>query len=263
MNCGTSILRSLTIQRRSLYALMMREVITRFGRGNLGALWLVAEPMVFTLGIAALWTAASLNHGSSLPIVAFAVTGYSSVLLWRNCSNRCLAAVEANLPLLYHRNVKVIDVYLTRIVLEIAGATASFGILTAFFISIGWMDAPVDVLQVVFGWFMLAWFGTALAMLVGAATAYSDIVEKLWPPATYLLFPLSGAAFMVDWLSPTFQKVVLLLPMVHGVEILREGYFGNVVRTHYDLGYMGVCCLLLSLAGLYLVRDAGRKVEGL
>ena len=117
------------------------------------------------------------------------------------------------------------------------------------------------MLQVIFGWFMLAWFGTALALLIGAGTAYSHIVEKLWGPTSYLLFPLSGAAFMVDWLPPTLQKVVLLLPMVHGVEILREGYFGNAVRTHYDVGYMAVVCLLLSLAALYLVRDAAQKVE--
>jgi len=261
MNPDVSLFRSLTIQGRTLHALMMREVITRFGRDNLGVLWLVAEPMLFTLGVATLWTAIRLNHGSSIPIVAFAVTGYSSVLLWRNCVNRCLMAIESNQNLLFHRNVKVIDLFLTRSVLEAAGATGSFIILATFFTSIGWIEIPVDLLQVVFGWLMLAWFGIALSLTIGAATAYSEIVERLWSPAAYLLFPLSGAAFMVDWLPPAFQKIVLLLPMVHGVEIMREGYFGNAVRTHYDAGYMAACCLVLTLAGLYLVQDAGKKVE--
>ena len=258
---NTSILRSLSVQSRTLYALMMREVITRFGRDNLGALWLIAEPMIFTLGIVTLWSAVGLNHGSSLPIVAFAVTGYSSVLLWRNCSNRAIMAIEANLPLLFHRNVKVIDVFLTRIVLEIAGATGSFAFLSIFFTAIGWMTAPLDMLQVAFGWFMLAWFGAALALVIGSAAACSHIVEKLWQPSAYLFFPISGAAFMVDWLPPSFQKVVLILPMVHGVEILRGGYFGNTVKTHFDVGYMAICCLALSLIGLFIVRYAGQKVQ--
>ena len=256
-----SIVRSLAIQSRILHALMMREVITRFGRDNLGVLWLFVEPMLFTLGVTALWTAAGMNHGSSIPIVAFALTGYSSVLLWRNCASRSVMALESNLPLLFHRNVKPIDVFLTRIVLEISGATASFVILGIFFTSIGWMDVPENMLEVLFGLFMLAWFGTALALVIGAGTAYSDAVEKLWAPASYLLFPISGAAFMVEWLPPAFQEIVLLLPMVHGVEILREGYFGNAVKTHFDVGYMAVCCLVLTLVGLYLVRDAGQKVE--
>jgi ABC-type polysaccharide/polyol phosphate export permease len=261
MSATVSLLRSAAIQRRVLHALLMREVITRFGRDNLGVLWLVAEPMVFTLGVATLWFAVGLQHGSSLPIIAFAITGYSSVLLWRNCASRCAMAIESNKGLLYHRNVRVIDVFLTRILLEIAGATGSFIFLAVFFTWIGWMPLPADPLKVAFGWLMLAWFGASLALLIGAGTAYTPIAERLWHPAAYLLFPLSGAAFMVDWLPLRFQEGVLLLPMVHGVELLRDGYFGQAVNTRYSVGYMAVCCLGLTLLGLYLVREAGRRVE--
>jgi capsular polysaccharide transport system permease protein len=261
MKENDSFLNSLSIQRRVLYALMMREVITRFGRQNFGVLWVFMEPMMFTLGVAALWTAAGFHHGSNIPIVAFAVTGYSSVLLWRNCASHSVGAISANLGLLYHRNVRVIDVLLVRSILEIAGASASFGTISTLFIAIGWMEPPVNTLLVVFGWFMLAWFGTALALLIGAGTAFSHVVDKLWTPVAYLLFPLSGAAYMVDWLPTSVRDVLLALPMVHGVEMLREGYFGNVVKTHYSISYMAICCLVLSLLGLYLVREAGQRVE--
>jgi capsular polysaccharide transport system permease protein len=255
------LLHTFRIQLRVLHALLMRELITRFGRENLGVLWLVCEPMLFTLGVATLWSLIRQHSESPIPIVAFAVTGYSSVLMWRNSVNRSSSAIEQNKPLLYHRNVRVIDVLLTRIVLEIGGATSSFIVLSLLFIFVGWMPIPEDLFKVVCGWFMLAWFGASLALLIGAGTAFSEIVERLWHPAAYLLFPISGAAFMVDWLPVSLQKFVLLLPMVHGVEMLREGYFGGVVRTHYDVGYMATCCLVLSLAGLYVVREAGRRVE--
>ena len=148
-----------------------------------------------------------------------------------------------------------------RIALEIGGATSSFIVLSALFIFVGWMPLPDDLLKVVCGWLMLAWFGASLALLIGAGTAFSDIVERLWHPAAYLLFPMSGAAFMVDWLPVSMQKAVLVLPMVHGVEMLRKGYFGAVVQTHYDVGYMAMCCLGLSLAGLSVVHQANRRVE--
>lgn len=261
MSAAISFLKSAAVQKRVIGALLMREVITRFGRENLGVLWLIGEPMLFTLGVATLWSAAGMSHGSSLPIIAFAITGYSSVLMWRNSVNRCNSAIQQNLGLLYHRNVQVIDVFVTRIIIEMAGATSSFIVLSVFFIAIELIAPPVDPLMVVLGWIMLAWFGAALSLVIGAATAYSEIVERIWHPTAYLLFPLSGAAFMVDWLPPSAQEVVLLLPMVHGVEMIREGYFGNAVRTHYDVGYMALCCLGLTLVGMYLVRDAGRRVE--
>jgi capsular polysaccharide transport system permease protein len=256
-----SFFRSLVIQRRVMHALMMREVITRFGRDNLGVLWLIGEPMIFTLGVTALWTFGGMNHGSSLPIAAFAITGYSSVLMWRNSVGRSVGALQVNFNLLYHRNVQVLDVFLTRILLEMAGATMSFIVLSAIFIAAGMIEPPIDLLQVIFGWLMLAWFGISLSLVVGAGTTYSELVEKFWHPTSYLLFPLSGAAFMVDWLPKSAQDIVLLLPMVHGVEMIREGYFGNVVRTHYDSGYMAMCSLILTFFGLYLVRDAGKRAQ--
>jgi capsular polysaccharide transport system permease protein len=256
-----SLLHCLGIQRRVLHALLMREIITRFGRENLGVLWLVGEPMLFTLGVATMWTATGLHQGSPIPIVAFAVTGYSSVLMWRNSANRAGGAIAQNKSLLFHRNVRIIDVLLTRMAIEAGGATASFIALSTLFTFVGWMPSPDDLLKVVEGWLMLAWFGASLALLIGAGTAYSDMVDRLWHPTAYILFPMSGAAFMVDWLPMSLQRFVLLLPMVHGVEMVREGYFGTVVPTHYDVGYMALCCLIMSLVGLYLVRQASRRVE--
>ena len=258
---AASLRRGFVVQARVLHALLMREVITRFGRQNLGVLWLVGEPMLFTLGVAGLWAAYGMHHTSAMPIVAFAVTGYSSVLMWRNSAFRAASGIEQNKNLLFHRNVRVIDVLLTRTVLEIGGATCSFVGLAAFFIWIGWMPPPVDLLEVVFGWLMLAWFGVSLALLLGGGAAFSEMVERLWHPAAYLLFPLSGAAFMVDWLPVSLQKYVLLLPMVHGTEMLRQGWFGNVVQTHYDVGYMASVCIVMTLLGLLVQREAGRRVE--
>src|ERR1700721_1508766 len=119
---------------------MMRELITRYGRDNLGVLWLVGEPMIFTLGVTTLWSAAGLAHGGrGIPIVAFAVTRYSSVLMWRHSTTQCGAGIEQNKPLLFHRSVRIVDVLLTRIALEIVGASSSFIILGFFFTFIGWM----------------------------------------------------------------------------------------------------------------------------
>lgn len=258
---GVSLHHSLKIQGRVIYALMMRELITRFGRHNLGVLWLILEPMLFTVGVTTLWTAAGLHHGSPLPVVAFAISGYSSVLMWRNTTSHSISSLEQNLNLLYHRNVRVLDVLIARILLEASGATLSFATLSIGVIAFGIVEPPDDLLKVVGGWLMLAWFGAALGITLGSAVAYSDLVDRLWHPASYLLFPLSGAAFMVDWLPVGSRDVVLMLPMVHGVEYVREGFFGNAVRTHHDLAYMATVNLVLTFVGLVLMRGAARHLE--
>jgi capsular polysaccharide transport system permease protein len=258
---ATPLMKSWAIQRRVIFALLMRELITRFGRHNIGMLWLVGEPMLFTLGVAALWYLTNFHKHSNIPIIAFAITGYSAVLAWRNVANRSAKAVEPNLSLMYHRNVKVIDLFAARILLELVGATASLVILSIFFASIDLMTWPHDIFLVISAWLLLCWFGTALGLVVGAISERSETFERVWHVVTYLLFPLSGAAFMVDWLPTGAQKVVLWFPMVHGTEMLRHGYFGNVVRTHEQPEFLIVANLVITLIGMAMLTDIGRKVQ--
>lgn len=256
----STLLSGFLIQQKVIAALFMREVLTRYGRHNIGFLWIFVEPMLFTVGVTTLWYFADANHGSSLPIVAFALTGYSSVLLWRNMPGRCVAAIEPNQSLLFHRQVRVIDIYATRILLEGAGATMSFVILSIFYISIGWIDPPEDVLLVIFSWILLALFGAALALVIGTLAFFSETVEKLWHPLSYIIFPLSGSAFLLDALPPQAQQVVMILPMVHGIEMLREGYFGSKVHSIYDTSYIVVVSIVMIFFGLLLTRMVSRRV---
>ena len=255
-----SIGRSAAVQWRIIYALFLREILTRYGRHNIGFLWLFVEPMLFTTGVTILWTLTESVHGSKLPIVAFALTGYSSVLLWRNMPARCIGAIEPNLALMYHRNVRVIDIFAARLLLEAGGATISFVTLSIFYIYIGWMDPPDDVLMVIVGWLMIAWFGASLAVFLGAWSEKSEIVDRIWHPLSYLAFPLSGAAFMVDALPPVAQHYILYVPMVNGVEMVREGYFGSQVHAHYDFLYLLSCCVGLSLLALAQVSVISREI---
>jgi ABC-type polysaccharide/polyol phosphate export permease len=71
---------------------------------------------------------------------------------------------------------------------------------------------------------------------------------------------LSGAGFLVDALPKPAQDFVLWLPMVHGVEYIREGFFGSRVHAHYDLSYMALINLAFTILGLAQVRKVSRTV---
>lgn len=246
--------KSLAVQGRVLHALLIREMLTRYGRNNLGFLWLFLEPMLFTLAVTALWTATRTIHGSDLPIVAFAITGYASMLMWRNMPGRCINAIKGNKALMFHRQVRPLDVYLSRILLEFGGSSASFVLLVMAFWAFDAVALPEDALQVLAGWITLGWFGAGLAMVLGSLSEKSDLVDKLWPPFSYLLFPFSGAAFIVDTLPEKAREILLYLPMLNCVEFIREGYFGTKMRAHYDMEYVIVFNLMLTLVALAMVR---------
>jgi ABC-type polysaccharide/polyol phosphate export permease len=121
------------------------------------------------------------------------------------------------------------------------------------------MNPPEDALKVLQAWLLTAWFGAAFAILLGAWSERSEIVEKLWHPAAYLLFPISGAAYLVSLLPKDAQDIVLWLPMVHGTEMVREGYFGSKIVAHYSIAYLISVNMILTLLALALERIVSRE----
>lgn len=248
---------ALAVQWRVIWAMILREMLTRYGRNNIGVLWLFLEPMLFVAIITGLWAATRSIHNSQIPIAAFALTGYSSMLLWRTVPGRCMGAAESNKTLLHHRYVKVLDIFFARILLEQGAITTSFAILAVVMTLLEWILPPEDVLHVFAGWLMLAWFGAGLALTLGALAERWDVIAKFWTPVSVVLFPFSGAAFLVDALPERARDVILLLPMVHGVEYIREGYFGTMIVAHYDLTYLFVWNMCLTIFGLSQIRRIG------
>jgi len=240
----------------------MREVLTRYGRHNIGFMWLFAEPMMFCLGVSGMWTLFDFHKTKSVPILPFILCGYSALLMWRNTIGRCGNALEPNRALLHHRNVRVFDLFAARIILEISGASMSFVLLGTIYILTNLIGFPDDVLKMILGWILLGWFCFSLALIVGSLTVLSDVVDRVYHVLSYLFLPISGAFFLVEWLPQSLQNVVVWVPTVTCTELLREGFLGRSVHGHYDVPYLVVLNLSLTLIGLILNSYVSRRVEG-
>jgi ABC-type polysaccharide/polyol phosphate export permease len=49
--------------------------------------------------------------------------------------------------------------------------------------------------------------------------------------------------------------------MVHGVEMLREGYFGGGIHAMYDVGYLVSCNMVLTAVALLLIGRVSKLVK--
>jgi ABC-type polysaccharide/polyol phosphate export permease len=251
----------LRTQLRVTGALIMREIITRYGRHNIGFMWVFVEPMLFTAGVVIVWSLLR-THTMKLPLIPFMITGYSSVLLWRNTIGRCGNAIEPNRSLLHHRYVRVLDLFVARLLLEVAGASISLLTLGTLLTLAGLMQPPADLLPMLLAWGLLAWFAMCMGLLVGAFSVLSETVERVWHVVGYLFLPISGAFFMVDWLPKRLQPLALYVPTVNTTELLRGGYFGAGIHAHYDLRYTVTVNLVLTLLALAAVKVVSSTVEG-
>lgn len=245
------------VNRRVIGALLIRELLTRYGRNNIGFLWLFVEPTAFILIVSIVWSRVRGGQVTDIPIVAFAITGYSTMLMWRYAVGRCLNAVKSNKSLLYHRQVRILDIYVARILLEEMAMTTALIVLSIVFYTIEWLPLPEDVLQVFVGWLLLCWLTFGLALTIGGLAEKWEVVRRTWHPLSYILMAASGVAFTVNALPPAAQRVALWNPIINTVEYLREGWFGSAMHAHYDLGYVFACNTVLMILGISLVGQIG------
>lgn len=246
---------------RIVWALLLRELGTRYGRSNLGFLWVIAEPLLFCFGVMLLWTAIKPPFEHGLRVIPFVVTGYMPIILVRHMITQALNCVRANGGLLYHRQITVLHMFAARLLLEFVGVTMAFVVVVLALWLFGLTDPPQDLLLLYGGWCLLAWLSAGLAMTLGALAQIAEVVERFVALFTYILVPLSGTFYMVGWLAEPFREAVLYLPFIHPVEMIRGGFFGPDVRTYFDLGYSAFWAAGLMLLGLLLLRFVRDRVE--
>lgn len=248
------------IQARVIKALMLRELTTRFGRENIGFLWIMVEPLLFALLVGLLWRVLKGPIEYGVDIVAFVVTGYIPLVLFRSTVSRAVSAFTANGSLMYHRQIKVLDLILVRFLLELIGHMMAYLVIALALGTFGLFPWPYDIGMLILGWFYYALFAFAIALIVAPVSEISEVLDKVVPVTTYLMIPFSGAFYLVSALYPDAAAVVLLSPPVHGMEMMRYGVFGPAIDPQYDYLYPLAFCLPCIAVGLLLCRMVRRKL---
>jgi capsular polysaccharide transport system permease protein len=247
------------IQTRVLGALTLREMGTRFGRDNLGYIWLFLEPMLLGGAIGTLHLASGHAMPGGLDPFVFWVVGYIPFYLFRGIVNRAPVGIAGNQSLLYHRQITVLDIMLSRHLLEAAAVGIALMLYLILFGAVldEWPEEPG---LIVLGMVLMLGLAQGLAFLIAAGSTYTELFERITHLAVYLCMGLTGAFFMVFWLPTDLQAAALTIPTVHCFEMVRHGLYGTLVPTTYDIPYVLAWTAVLNLLGMAALRQARRHM---
>lgn len=251
----------LAIQSDVIGALVLRELHTRFGRENIGYLWIFAEPMLLAVAVGALHSQQQVPVAGGVRSVPFAIAGYTLFILFRSMVSRAETLLEANRPLLNHRRVTLFDMLAARAILEVASTGLVLVLLLFGAWLTGFADAPADALSVAAALALIGWFSFACSMIVTVLSHDFPMAGRLIHPLLYLSMPLSGAFFSMVWLPPALRELVAWMPTVPMFELLRVGLFERYPDTWAGLAYPVATCGLLTVIGLAGLRMLRPKVE--
>jgi capsular polysaccharide transport system permease protein len=247
---------------RVIFALVVREMGTKFGRSYGGYLWAVAEPLggIVLLTIAFSFAFRTPPLGTNFAL--FYATGIIPFFLFNGISSAVGMAIVTNRGLLRYPVVKPIHTVLGKFALDfltmfVVGVLLTGGIILFYGLSPTLSPAA-------------AMAGFALSGLLGLGTGTLNCVlfgffptwQNMWNVLTKPLFIVSGVFFIYESVPSGFQAILWYNPLVHTIGLVRSGFYGAYDPHYVSYAYVLAIGLGLFLTGAYLLnRHASRLIE--
>lgn len=246
-------------------ALFLREAVARLSSGRAAWLWIFLEPVAHLVFLSALFELVRNIFLPGVEAAMFIITGVLGFLIAQNTALRCKDAVNANAALLTYRQILPIDTVLVRAALEAALVVISGLILLTGLGLVGYNVMPHDVLQVVLAVATLWLVGVGVGLILSVISEMIPELGKVVGMSFRPLYLCSAVIFPAAMVPAEYQDLLLLNPLVHGIELIREGYF-SPYQYHTISGvsaaYIMEFALVTICLGLALhVRFVHRIVE--
>lgn len=237
-------------QRRVLFALMLRNVRTRFFGHGLGYLMYIAWPLSHILIVVALFVAAGRSPPYGDSVALFVATGTLPFMIFSYLSRFMMISVFMARPLLAFPEVKIFDVLLASALLETLAACC----VTITLIIIAWFSGinliPTDIVQAAYAFGASLLLGLGFGFLNGVIALAMPFWITVYSLSTIALWMTSGIFFVPDALPEVVRNALAWHPVLQTVEWMRssyyEGYGGLVLDRRYTIG-VGVGSVFLGL----------------
>jgi capsular polysaccharide transport system permease protein len=245
---------------RTITALVLREMSTRYGRSPGGYVWAVIEPifaiMLLAFGFSLLVRSPSLGNSFFL----FYASGYLTFNLYQQVSQTVSRAIQFSRPLLFYPAVSWVDAVLARFFLNaLTGIMVACIILTLFF-SVSETRVTLEIGHVMLSLLLAMSVGFGIGVANCALIGLYPTWDLIWSIATRPLFLASGIFYVFEDLPRTVQAVLWYNPLIHVGGIMRAGIFPSYVPEYVSIPYVVTVSLISALVGMLLLHRHNRTI---
>jgi capsular polysaccharide transport system permease protein len=238
-------------QMAVIWALYLRETRTRFGQYNLGLLWALIEQTSMIAIKAAIFGFVLQVTIPSIPYPIFLAAGFIPFRFFTGQLSRSASAITANQGLLVYRQVKPIDPFIARLLLDFVVFMMVMAIFLVFAV---WLGATPDFkrpMMIFLSFTSLVMISMGLGIFLGVLAHTHKELEKIVPMITYPLVFISCVLFPLSRVPSNYQPFFIWNPLVVIFESFRKGLYSNYPTPDLPVLYpfaFGIVCLWLGIA---------------
>lgn len=239
---------------RTIFALMLREMSSRYGRTPGGYIWAILEPLgmitMLSFGFSLMLRSPSLGNSFLL----FYATGYLPFSLFLRGSASVMNSLNFSRPLLKYPAVSWFDAVFARAILNIlTDLLVAYVVMAGILLFID-VDVTLNFVPILLSFGLASLLAIGIGMVNCIAAGFYPLWGTVWNILTRPLFLASGIIWLYEDLPQAAQKFLWWNPLVHITSIARTGYFPTYQPQFVAPIFPITLGLLLTVFGLLLLR---------
>lgn len=245
---------------RTVLALMLREMSTRYGRSPGGYLWAVLEPLggIFVLAIG--FSLIIRNPPLGTSFVLFYASGFVPFNLYQGVSLMVSRALGFSRPLLFYPTVTWVDALVARFLLNALVGIMVGLLVLAIVLTVADTRSLLSIGPILFSVALALLLGAGVGALNCALVGLIDVWDVVWSIITRPLFLASGVIFLYEDMPPLVQDVLWWNPLVHILAIMRTGIYPTYSPDYVSVPFVLIVSLLTLAMGVVLLGRYHRDI---
>jgi capsular polysaccharide transport system permease protein len=254
------LMRAVSNQMRVIFALIMREMTTRYGRSFGGYVWAVLEPASFIVLLSLIFSAISRRPplGEDFPL--FYATGYLAFHFYADVSSTVSSSLQFNKALFTFPKVSLIDAVLARFFLQT---------VTCIFVTV-LLLTPLLILtdtaiilrfgRILTAISLAAMLGLGVGALNSVLFTYFPTWQRFFGLMNRPLFLISGVFFTYESMPLMIREFLFWNPLVHVTALMRSGFYPGYEPDFVSIPYILLFGLPPLMAGFFLLYTLGKGI---
>ena len=247
-----------SFQFQVLKALILRDINARFGDKRLGYIWSLINPVLVVIGLLIIFTVRGRMAPPALPLMVFIATGFPIFFAFMTMWNG--TGANPGDGILMFPQVTLLDLIISRVVLEFLTQTTAFVIIALGLILIGGAPLPDDPLGVMMAFWGCMWVGVGIGLSNMAVGRVFPLINTILGPIKRLSVFISGVIFTASSLPSFLLPYFTWNPIFHGIELARTSWYPAYRTPVGDPGYIVVIAIFLTAFGIVAERITRRYI---
>ncbi len=238
------------IFNRVIYALLLRELKTRFGEYRLGILWVFMGPLIQLSLFIVLLGYVYKRVMPNVDYMVFAASGISTWSMFKSVVTRGIASINANRALFAFRQVKPLDAFISRVFLEFLIYSAVYLVIVTTLAHLGHQFVFFKPLEFIICYICAFFIGSGVSLIIMSISITYKDVNKVIGVILWGGYFISGVIFPIKIIPAEYRVWLVWNPMLHIMELTRETLFPGFISSVGNFYYLGISTIIIVFLGL-------------